>query len=175
MQNKKERKLVWMIESIRNNMTWLAVPVAALAAGTVHILTTLALTPLILEVDPPLILRYMGALLLGPDVLTESGIAAPVVGLLVHYGLSLVFTAIIAMVVHRWGLLIGLLFGAILGLCVYVFNFYTMTLVFDWFFAINSTVFVISHIAFGAVAGGVYEVLDAYDRPFFSKEALRGW
>jgi hypothetical protein len=40
-----------------------------------------------------------------------------------------------------------------------------MTLFFEWFFAINSVVLLLSHVLFGAVAGGVYELFDHYDLP----------
>lgn len=154
-----------MIQSIRRNVTWRAIPVAALAAGTVHLLINVIFTPLLLQVNPLLILRYMGSLVLGEGVLTTNSVVPIIVGVIVHYALSFVFTLVIAIVIHRWGLLVGIVGGAILGLAFYGINLYTMTLLFSWFFAINSAVLLVSHILFGAVAGGVYEMLDHYDMP----------
>ena len=60
---------------------------------------------------------------------------------------------------------VGIIGGALLGLCIYAINFYTMTYLFKWMFAMHSTVSVIAHLVFGAVAGGVYEMYDRYDLP----------
>jgi hypothetical protein len=152
-----------MIEAIQKNVTWRAIPVAGFVAGTAFLLVNILLTPLVLEVDPSLILRYFGALVLGSGVLTESGSGAIVVGVIVHYVLSMIFTLLVTIVIHRWGLLIGIIGGAIMGLALYGINLYTMTVFFEWFFAINSNVLLLSHVVFGAVAGGVYELFDHYD------------
>lgn len=152
-----------MIEAIQRNVTWRAIPIAGFAAGTAFLLVNVLLTPLVLEVDPTLILRYFGALVLGPGVLTETGSGAIIMGIIVHYVLSMIFTLVVTIVIHRWGLLIGIIGGAIMGLALYGINLYTMTVFFDWFFAINSNVLLLSHVVFGAVAGGVYELFDHYD------------
>ncbi|MEQ8677812.1 MAG: hypothetical protein RLP44_11815 [Aggregatilineales bacterium] len=152
-----------MIGAIQKNVTWRAIPIAGFAAGTAFLLINLILTPLILEVDPTVILRYFGALVLGSDVLTESGNNAILVGVIVHYVLSMLFTLLVTIVIHRWGLLVGIIGGALMGLALYGVNLYTMTVFFEWFFAINSSVLLLSHVIFGAVAGGVYELFDHYD------------
>ena len=152
-----------MIGAIQKNVTWRAIPIAGFAAGIAFLLVNIILTPVVLEVDPILILRYFGALMLGSGVLTETGNDAIVVGLILHFLLSMVFTLLVTIVIHRWGLIIGIVGGAIMGLALYGVNLYTMTVFFEWFFAINSTVLLLSHVVFGAVAGGVYELFDHYD------------
>lgn len=160
-----------MAQSLQKNMVWRAVPIAGLAAGTVFLLTTWLLTPMLLDVEPTLILRYFASILLGEDILLEDTNSNLLVGVLLHYVLSILFTLLIAVVVHRWGLLVGIVGGAILGLCLYLVNFYTVTILFEWVFAVHSNVMLLSHVLFGAVAGGVYELLDTYDRPLpFSEE-----
>lgn len=144
-------------------MAWRALLLAWLAAGTAFLLVNVLAMPLVLEIDGTLALRYFGALLLGPDVLLGDDQTPLIVGALVNYGLALVFTTVIAIVVHRWGLLVGLLGGAALGLSIYGINLYTMTVFFEWFFALNSVVLLASHVLFGLVAGGVYELFDTYD------------
>jgi hypothetical protein len=158
-----------MLHAIRRNVTWRAIPFAGLAAGTAHLLVNLILTPVMLDVQPGVPLRYMGSLVLGEGALTEPGILPLAVGVVVHYVLSILFALLIAIVVHRWGLLVGIVGGALLGLAIYAINFYTMTLFFDWMFAINSSVAVIAHLVFGAVAGGVYETYDHFDLPLQEK------
>lgn len=137
--------------------------IAALVGGTVFLLVNVILTPIELEVDATLILRYIAALVMGSDVLTEDQTYTLFVGVALHYLLSLLFTIVIAVVVHRWGLLVGVVGGAILGLALYGINLYTMTAFFEWFFAINSNVLLLSHVLFGATVGGVYELFDHYD------------
>ncbi len=164
-----------MIQAIQKNVAWRAIPIAGVAAGIVFLLANLVLMPRYLDVEVSVIINYIASLVMGKDMLmddTGPGIIA--VALVVHFALSLVFTLVIAVVVHRWGLAVGLIGGAILGLSLYAINLYTMTLLFDWFFAINSTVLAVSHIVFGMVAGGIYEALDRYDRPLFADGRAAG-
>ena len=159
-----------MLQAIQKNVTWRAIPVAGLAGGSVFLLTNVVLSPLVLDVNPTLLLRYFAALVLGADVLTDTSTSAIIVGILVHYAFSMIFALVIAIVIHRWGLAVGIIGGAILGLSIYSINLYTMTKYAEWFFAMNSSVLLLSHVLYGAVVGGVYEMLDHYDVALFSKE-----
>ncbi len=153
------------MNSILRHVTWRAVLISGLAAGTLFLLTSVILAPVILKVDVALMLRYFAALVLGSKVLTQTGTSILITGVIVHYVLSLVFALVIALVVHRWGMVVGIVGGALLGVAIYGINLYSVTLLFPWFFAINSTVILLSHAIFGAVAGGVYEMFDHYDLP----------
>lgn len=160
-----------MLAAIRRNMVWGAIPTAALAAGTTMLLLNIILNPILDGIDPLFTLRYFASLSLGQDVLIAPTTSALLTGLLVHYLLSFVFTFIIGLVVHRWGMMVGLVGGGILGLSFYAINFYTMTLFFPWMYAIaGSLSLIISHLAFGVVAGGVYEYLDDFDLPLSGTE-----
>lgn len=158
-----------MLDAIRRNVTWKAIPIAGLAAGTVFLLINMIFNPIVLGIDALFILRYFAALILGADALTDAGELIIVVGILVHYALSLLFAVVIAIIIHRWGLWVGIIGGAILGLSLYAINLYTMTVFFPWFFAINNTILAVSHVLFGAVAGGVYESLDHFDLPLMQE------
>ncbi len=158
-----------MLEAIQKNMTWRAVPIAGFVAGTVFLLMNMLLNPIIYDIDGFFILRYFGAIVLGSDVLLDASALELIIGVLVHYVLSIVFTLVITIVIHRWGLMVGIIGGALLGLAIYAINFFTMTVFFEWMFAINGTLLVISHIVFGAVAGGIYESLDTFDLPLKKK------
>ena len=154
-----------MLEAIQRNVAWRAIPFAGLIAGTVFLLMNLILSPLLLQIDPTIILRYFASLVMGTSALVSDNASFLLVGVLTHYVLSIVFTFIISIVIHKWGLAVGIIGGAILGLSIYGINLYTGTLVFQWFYAIDSPLLVISHVVFGAVAGGVYETLDHHDEP----------
>jgi hypothetical protein len=74
--------------------------------------------------------------------------------------LSIAFTLLIAYIIHRGGLITGILGGALIGLGLYTINFRTLTYVFPWFFAMESTSVLVNHLIFGALAGGIYEALE---------------
>jgi len=161
------------MNSILRHVTWRAVLISGLVAGTLFLLTDLILAPAVTNVGAALTLRYFAALVLGSKVLTQTGTGILITGIVVHYVLSLLFALIIAIVVHRWGMAVGILGGAILGVAIYGINLYTVTLLFPWFFAINSTVILLCHAIFGAVAGGVYEMFDHYDLPVTTTTTTR--
>jgi hypothetical protein len=95
---------------------------------------------------------------LPPPVTFDLGIT--IVALLVNLALSILFAGLIALIIHRWGLIVGLVGGAVLGLALYAINFYTFSFFFPWFFPFRSWMMVVSHLIFGAVAGGTYELLE---------------
>ena len=159
-----------MLEAIQRNVLWRAIPFAGLVAGTVFLLLNMILSPILLQLDATVIIRYFASILMGPSALVTGDTVVLIVGILTHYALSILFTLVIAIVVHRWGLGVGIVGGAILGLSIYAINIYTLTLLFEWFFAINSPLLLVSHVIFGAVAGGVYETLDNYDEPLIGDD-----
>ncbi len=152
-----------MIQNLRENVAWRAIPLAGLAGGTIFLLTLLLLSPAWLGIDDAVILYYFASLIMGTDVLLEHNGGVLLVGIVVHYMLSILFAFLIALVVHRWGMAIGIIGGAILGASLYGINLYTMTLFFPWFYAINSLLLLLGHVLYGAVVGGVYEAFDQYD------------
>lgn len=152
-----------LLQSMRKNVAWRAIPIAGLAAGAVFLLTNLLLMPLALKVNGVLVLRYVASLILGEKALMDGGAGVLILGIVVHFVLSIVFTLVISIVVHRWGLRVGVFGGALLGLALYGINLFTFTRLFPWFFALNGPILLISHVLFGAVAGGVYEALDRFD------------
>ena len=151
-----------MLKSIQKNMTWRAVLLAGIVAGIAFFVANLLLSNIL---TPSLLLRYIASLVMGSDVLTNGNSTALIVGGIVHFALSLLFALVISIVIHRWGLLVGIIGGGILGLALYAINLYTLTLLFPWFFAINTSSLLISHVIFGAVAGGIYELFDHFDMP----------
>lgn len=148
---------------MRQVVDWSAALWAGLIAGAVFLLLNLILIPLVEGGSPWIPMRYLASIVLGDGVLpppaTFDAIVL-VVGLLVTLLISLVYAVLLAIIIHRWGLLLGIILGALFGLAIYVINYYTLTLLFPWFFAMNSLIVAIIHVIFGAVAGGVYEALE---------------
>ena len=110
-----------------------------------------------------MVTRLVASVLLGKGVLPPPATVTAgtlLAALLVHGLLSVGFACLIAYVFHRWGLLVGILGGALFGLALYFVNFYTVSFFFPWFFPMRSWIMAASHVIFGALAGGIYEALE---------------
>ncbi len=143
---------------------WRAVLLAWLIAGTAYLILDLLVVPAVLGGNFWISARLVASILLGPDVLAppatfDGGVL--VAAIVTLYTIALVATVVIALVIHRGGLILGILGGALLGLSFYAINYYSLTYFFPQFFALNTPVVVISHVVFGALAGGLYEVLES--------------
>jgi hypothetical protein len=148
---------------VRKVVDWKAVLVATLVAGTVALLCNFFLVPALLKTTPWVAVRLAGSILLGKDVLAPPAtmhIGALVAAIATHYVLALIMTAIIAFVVHRGGLVGGILIGGLLGLSFYCIDYYTLTYFMPQFFALQHWSVVATHILLGAVAGGMYELVE---------------
>ena len=117
--------------------------------------------------------RMLAATILGPktvDPETAFGPLGMFVGFLVHLVLSIGFACLIAFVLHRWGLLTGILGGAALGLCLYWIDFGTVFRLVPWFAPLKSMWTMWAHVVFGAICGGTYELLErqryVFETPF---------
>lgn len=147
---------------LRQLVDWRAAIIAGLAAGIVYLALQMALLASVAG-SPWVAVRYMGAMLLGRAVLPPPATFDPAVliaALAVHLPLSIAFACVIAFILHRWGLLVGVLGGAVLGLALYAINFWTFAQWFPWFLPLRGWIGFSSHIAFGAIAGLVYELLE---------------
>jgi hypothetical protein len=148
---------------MRQLVDWSAAIWAGVIAAIIFLLLNLFLTPLVLGGNAWVIVRLFASITMGEPVLAPPATfhgTALAAALLTHFVLSIGFAMLIAYILHRWGLIVGILGGAIIGLGLFCINFYTMTVFFPWFFAMRSWVFVLTHVLFGAIAGGVYEGLE---------------
>jgi hypothetical protein len=135
---------------------------AGLVSGLVFLVVNMILSLLFLG-TPWIFIRMVAALLLGQDVLPPPASFDPaifIVALVIHLLLSLVFTTVLALMIHKWGLLVGIIGGAIFGLALYAINIYTFSFFFPWFFSLRSWIILLSHVFYGATAGGMYEALE---------------
>ena len=147
----------------RQVLDWRAAFVAGLIAGGAFLVLQMILVRLALGGNPLLVVRWNAAILLGESILpATSPLTGRVLsaGLAVHFGLSLLFTFVLTFVIHRWGLLVGLFGGALFGLALYLVNFISVAPYFPWFTALESWLMLVSHVAFGAIAGTTYELLE---------------
>jgi uncharacterized membrane protein YagU involved in acid resistance len=141
---------------------------AGFGAGLAALLANLLLSDLVLG-EPGFILRMTASLLLGPDVIpvTEGNSTLTIlVGLLIHFALSFVYAFLVVLLIHRWGLLIGLVGGALAGLALYVINIYALSYFFPWIYPVRNWMLLLTHMILGGLVGVIYELLDKYDLPF---------
>jgi len=151
---------------LRHVMDWRAALWAGLIAGAAFLVSNMLLTEIFLG-SPWVAVRLTASVLLGPDVLpppaTFDG-RALAVAILVHFPLSVLFACLVALILHRWGMVAGLFGGAACGLALYAIHFYTLSFLFPWFYPMRGWLMAASHALFGAVAGVVYEALEL-ERP----------
>ena len=147
-------------------LDWRALAIAVVVAATVFLLMNVLLTPL-LGVSMTVIIRYMASIVLGAETVnTEASTSTLIIGVVMNYLIAAFWGFLIAIVIHRWGMLVGIVLGGALGFAVYVISVFGATQVFWWFQPVTNIVFLLSHIVFGMVLGGVYEALDTYDTEF---------
>ncbi len=136
---------------------------ASLIAGLVYLVVQIVMAVWLFGSTPWVVLRWQAAILLGEGVLPPpAGFASlPIlVGLLLHFALSVLYGLLIAFIIHRGGLLVGIVGGGLVGLALYALNFYTFTILFPWFFAIRNWLIILGHVLFGMLVGGIYEALE---------------
>ncbi|MCB8978541.1 MAG: hypothetical protein H6657_14055 [Ardenticatenaceae bacterium] len=148
---------------IRHLVDWKAAVYAGIIAGALFLLALLVGYPLATGGTPWTVFRFIGAMVLGRSVLpppTTFDAGVVITAVLLHFALAILYTLVLAFIIHRWQMLISILGGALFGFCLYLINFFTFTTFFAWFYPARAWPFALVHILFGAVAGGVYELLE---------------
>ncbi len=147
-------------EKLVQVMDWSSAFWAGLIAGIIFYLVNVFLVPLFLGGNSWVIIRLFSSVFLGKGILAPPAtynLVSLIVSIFSVMLFSMLFTLTVTFILHRWGLLVGIVGGTIFGLAIYLINFYSLSYFFPWFFPMNSWPFLITHILLGAVAGGVYE------------------
>lgn len=138
--------------------SWKTIITAGAVAGLVFVVMEMVLVGTVGGGSPWAPPRMMGAIALGtsalpPPATFDAAIFA--VGMLVHFGLSIILAAIFAALVgsREFSITILAILGAAFGLAVYVVNFYGFTAVFPWFEMARNWITILAHLVFGAVLG----------------------
>ena len=142
---------------------WKAGVWAGLIAGLVFLMLEMGLVWMIQGQSPWGPPHMMAAMVLGKDVLPPMGIWAPfdlkiiMTAMMIHLPVSIAYGLIGAWLVHRFDWAGGLMIGAVLGLAVYIVNFYVVApAAFPWFEMGRNWIGAFSHVMFGAILGGAY-------------------
>lgn len=135
--------------------------VAGLIAGAVFMMMEMGLVAMAGDSPwgPP---RMIAAIVMGEGVLPPPAtfdLMVLMAAMAVHFMLSIVIGVGFALVARRFGLVMAVVAGAVVGLGLYVVNFYGFTAIFPWFAMARNTISIVSHIAFGVVLGLSYRML----------------
>lgn len=156
-------------------MDWRAAIWAGLLAGATTLLVLLVAYPLATGGTPWTVLRFIAAILLGSAVLpppTTFHALAAVTGVIIHLALSVLYVTVLALIIHRWGIIVGVLGGALFGAALFLINLFTFTNLFAWFYPLRSWPFLLLHLFFGALAGGLYEL---WERDYYVEDVADEW
>jgi len=148
---------------MRQLVDWRATFIAAFIAGSVFLIFVVLVVPVVFgNGDVATAIRNVGSIILGPTSLNEAeplSIVMVLAALVVNYAIAILGTVILAIIIHQWGLVTGIILGALFGFALYLINNFLTSQLFPWF-VFNTTWFVTAHILFGAIAGGTYEALE---------------
>jgi len=132
---------------------------AGLIAGAVFIVVEMILVWLAMGMNPFAPLLMIAAIAMGPEVLPGPGAvpgsnaAVIVVGMLLHFVLSVALAFLFKMIAGALKLNSAMLLagGVLFGLLVYVLHFYGLTAVFPWFAMARNWISILAHAVFGLV------------------------
>ena len=147
---------------MRQLVDWHAALLAGLISGAISFTLGIFLSWYLVK-SPWFFTRLVSSIILGVKVLpppTTFDLGIFVIALLVFIAIALIYTAIIATIVHKYGIIISFLGGAIIGLAAYAINFYSFSYFFPWFYPYRSWIFVVAHVVFGALVGSLYELME---------------
>ena len=154
------------MKSVRTRMRQLVDWGAAFRAGLISGVVTFILCLLffgILVKNPWFYIRLVSSLIFGPLVLpvpTIFDLGYFVTGLALHMILAMAIAMLIAIIVHKYGILISVVGGALIGLAVYTIGFYSFSRFFPWLIPFRSSLFIVEFIFYGALTGGLYELME---------------
>ena len=145
-------------QRMRQLVDWSAAVWAGLASGVIFFLLNVFITPFAIGGNAWVIVRLFASVTMGEEILAPPAtfhLSALIAAFLTNMIISLLLALLIAYVIHRGGLITGILGGAVLGLAIYGINFYTVTYKFPWLFVLRGWMSIVNHVLFGAMAGGM--------------------
>ena len=142
---------------------WSASIWAGFISGAVLFIAIVVLLPQFEGGNAWVYIRLVASIVLGEGILpppASYSLKALFVALGLHFSFSVGASMLLAFIIHRWGLIVGILGGGVFGLCLYAINFYSLTFFVPWMFGMKGLWTCLAHVLFGAVSGGVYELLE---------------
>jgi hypothetical protein len=154
------------MKSVRKRMRqlvdWGAALRSGLLCGVLVFTLSLVFSGILLK-SPWFYTRLTASLVMGSAVLhasTTFDLGILLISLLMHMVVALLIAFLTAIIVHKYGILISVVGGALIGLAVYVIGFYAFNRFFPWLAPFRSWIYMGEFIFYGAIAGGIYELLE---------------
>jgi len=130
---------------------------AGLIAGAVFMALEMVLVWLAMGMNPFAPPHMIAAIVMGPEVLPGPGVepgsdpVVIVVGMLVHFILSVALAFVFRLIAGALKLNGTMLLaaGVVFGLLIYAIHFYGMTAVFPWFAMARNWISILAHAVFG--------------------------
>lgn len=146
---------------LRAHTNWKSAAWAGVIGGVVFLVMEMLLVWLAMGESPWGPPRMIAAIAMGQEVLPPPAtfdFVIVLVALLIHFALSVGYGLLLGWIVHRMGMGVALLTGAVFGLiAVYLVNFHLIApMLFPWFTMAQNWVSVLSHLVFGLVVAGAY-------------------
>ena len=127
---------------------WSAAIWAGLISGMLFLLYLLTILPAFTE---GLSASQLLLSILNKDSLNTGGFVLAAVIIVI---ISVLYALVIASLIHRGGLIAGMLLGAVLGFSIFVINVYVLPFLF------YNPLLIVGHVLFGTFVGGIYEGLE---------------
>lgn len=144
---------------------WKAGVWAGIIAGIIFLILEMVMVPLFLggsSWGPP---RMIAAIVLGDEVLPPPAtfnFGIVMVAVILHMALSIIYALIIGYIIGKMSFGMAISLGAIIGLAIYLINFFVMTGFFPWFEMARNWVSIFAHLIFGLSAAWAYIKLREY-------------
>lgn len=146
-------------------MNWRAAIYAGIGGGVTATVVQIALWWVFTDALPDILFRdarLAAAIVMGPSALTpvaEFDAVMMLVATFVHFGLSIAYGLILAMMIARLGMAQSLAVGALFGLILFAVNMYGFTALFPWFEATRDPITAAAHAALGVSIAMCYRAL----------------
>ena len=136
---------------------------ASVIAGLVFAILDVGLGWALHGISPWTPLRMIGAIVLGPAVLSPPDTFDPAVALVAiftHLMLSTIYGTLLALLMPAVDIAWAILLGGFYGLALYYINFYGFNAFSPWFAEQRDWVSIASHFVFGAVLASAYTAIN---------------
>jgi magnesium-transporting ATPase (P-type) len=140
-------------------INWKAGIWAGIIAGIIFLILEMIMVPLFLGGSPWGPPRMIAAIVLGEGVLPPPAtfnFGIVMVAIVLHMILSVIYALIIGYIIRKMSFGMALSIGALIGLALYLVNFFVMTGIFPWFEMARNWVSIFAHLIFGLSAAWVY-------------------
>jgi hypothetical protein len=146
------------------NLNASAATVAGLVAGTVALLAMLMLSTSVYDESAWKLPRMVAAVLAGRGALEpddEFSFALVSLGIVLHYGLALLYAFVLAAIVKDLPDAAAPWIGMAFGVALYFGNLYGFARLFPWFGTLRTLDTLATHVLFGILAASAYRHLAA--------------